>query len=69
VSFIGFLLSFGIRGGGLEAEGWDEEEGSEVNSDDDDEDDEEEEDESTALRRDEQPGVFGRIRHSLADWF
>ncbi|KAI9716819.1 MAG: hypothetical protein M1812_005159 [Candelaria pacifica] len=29
VAFIGFLLSFGIRGGGLEADGWDEEEGIE----------------------------------------
>jgi hypothetical protein len=29
ISFIGFLLSFGIRGESLEAEGWDEEEGSE----------------------------------------
>ena len=29
ISFIGFLLSFGIRGERLEAEGWDEEEGSE----------------------------------------
>ncbi len=41
VAFIGFLLSLGIRGEGIEAEGWDEEEGSE---DDDDDDDEEEED-------------------------
>ncbi|KAI9697410.1 MAG: hypothetical protein M1836_004688 [Candelina mexicana] len=29
VAFIGFLLSFGIRGEGLEADGWDEGEGSE----------------------------------------
>ena len=29
ISFLGFLLSFGIRGERLEAEGWDEEEGSE----------------------------------------
>lgn len=29
ISFLGFLLSFGIRGSGLEAEGWEEsEEGS-----------------------------------------
>lgn len=41
MAFIGFLLSLGIRGEGIEAEGWDEEEGSE---DDDDDDDEEEED-------------------------
>lgn len=34
ISFVGFLMSFGIRGGGLEAQGW---------SDDEDEDDEEEE--------------------------
>lgn len=26
VAFLGFLLSFGIRGGGLEAEGWSESE-------------------------------------------
>lgn len=38
IAFIGFLGSFGIRGSGLEAEGWDEEEGSE----EDDEDDEDE---------------------------
>lgn len=35
VSFIGFLLSFGIRGSGLEADGWSDEE--------DEEEDEEEE--------------------------
>jgi len=29
IAFLGFLMSLGIRGGGLEAEGWDEEEGSE----------------------------------------
>ncbi|KAF2810482.1 MFS general substrate transporter [Mytilinidion resinicola] len=46
VSFVGFLLSFGIRGEGLEAEGWDEEEeGSEVHSDDE----EEEEDDATSF--------------------
>nr|POE59159.1 putative membrane protein [Quercus suber] len=42
ISFIGFLLSFGIRGAGLEAEGFDdeesgdEEEGDETEADDDD---------------------------------
>jgi hypothetical protein len=35
VSFVGFLMSFGIRGEGLEAEGWSE--------DEEDDDDEEEE--------------------------
>ena len=40
VAFIGFLMSLGIRGEGLEAEGWDEGEGSE----DDDDDDADEED-------------------------
>jgi hypothetical protein len=34
ISFIGFLMSFGIRGEGLEAEGW---------SDDEDEDEDEDE--------------------------
>lgn len=38
VAFIGFLLCFGIRGEGLEAEGWSSEEEEE---DDDDEDEEE----------------------------
>lgn len=37
VSFIGFLMSFGIRGEGLEAEGWDdgsdEDEAEEVDED------------------------------------
>lgn len=40
IAFVGFLGSFGIRGSGLEAEGWDEEEGSE--DEDEDEDDEDE---------------------------
>ncbi|KAF2499389.1 MFS general substrate transporter [Lophium mytilinum] len=66
VSFIGFLLSFGIRGEGLEAEGWDEEEGSEANSD---EEEDEDEDDSTSFQREEEPGFFSRIRHSFADWF
>ena len=34
IAFIGFLMSFGIRDQSLEAEGWDEEDGS--NGDDDD---------------------------------
>ncbi|KAI9838858.1 MAG: hypothetical protein M1819_004065 [Sarea resinae] len=40
VAFVGLLMSFGIRGQGLEAEGWDEESGtsSEVESQDTDED-------------------------------
>ena len=33
VAFVGFLMSFGIRGTGLEAEGWDEEDGSEGDED------------------------------------
>lgn len=49
VSLVGFALSFGIRGEGLEAEGWNEE-------DEDEEEDEEEEiggdaDEGTGLIR------------------
>ncbi len=36
IAFIGFVMSLGIRGGGLEAEGWDEEEGSEVAEDEGD---------------------------------
>jgi len=34
IAFVGFLGSFGIRGSGLEAEGWDEEEGSEDEDED-----------------------------------
>ena len=38
VAFIGFLLSFGIRASGLEAEGWsDDENGSDGGADDDEE--------------------------------
>ena len=37
IAFIGFLLSFGIRGQKLEAEGLDEEEGSEENDDEEEE--------------------------------
>ena len=37
IAFVGFLMSFGIRGENLEADGWDEEEGSEGDEDDDDE--------------------------------
>ena len=37
VTFIGFLLSFGIRGENLEAEGFDEEEGSVEGNDEDEE--------------------------------
>lgn len=36
ITFVGFLMSLGIRGEGLEAEGWDEEEGSEDDEDEDD---------------------------------
>ncbi|KAH7065182.1 MFS transporter-like protein [Macrophomina phaseolina] len=40
VTFVGFLLSFGIRGAGLESDGWDQEEGSEADEDADEEDEE-----------------------------
>lgn len=40
ITFVGFLLSFGIRGASLESEGFDEEEGSEADEDADDEDEE-----------------------------
>lgn len=36
IAFVGFLMSFGIRDQSLEAEGWDEEEGSNADEDDDD---------------------------------
>lgn len=35
ISFVGFLMSFGIRSDGLEAEGWDEEDGSDKSDDED----------------------------------
>lgn len=38
IAFIGFLMSFGIRDQSLEAEGWDEEEGSNGDEDDDEND-------------------------------
>lgn len=38
IAFVGFLMSFGIRDQSLEAEGWDEEEGSNGDEDDDDHD-------------------------------
>jgi hypothetical protein len=44
ISFVGFVLSFGIRGGGLEAEGFSTDDDDEED-DDDDENEEEEEDE------------------------
>ncbi|KAF2083714.1 MFS general substrate transporter [Saccharata proteae CBS 121410] len=50
IAFLGFLLSFGIRGAGLEAEGWDEEEG-EDEDDDYDEDEEEGGNERSGLLR------------------
>ncbi|KAK3167645.1 hypothetical protein OEA41_010772 [Lepraria neglecta] len=37
ITVVGFLLSFGIRGKGLEADDWDEEDGSEDGEDDEDE--------------------------------
>ena len=40
ITFVGFLLSFGIRGNNLEAEGWDEEAGSEDEDEDDNADEE-----------------------------
>ena len=43
IAFVGFLMTFGIRGAKLESEGWDEEEGS-------GEEDEEEDDEEDHLR-------------------
>ena len=39
VAFVGFLMSLGIKGENLEAEGWDEEEG---NAEEDEEDNDEE---------------------------
>ena len=39
IAFIGFLGSFGIRSEGLEAQGWDDEEGDEGIEDDEDETD------------------------------
>ena len=42
---LGFLLSFGIRGTGLEAGDWDEEEGG-SEGDEEDEDDEDDDDET-----------------------
>ena len=44
IALLGFLLSFGIRGTGLEAGDWDEEEGG---SEGDEEDDEDEDDDET----------------------
>ena len=44
ITFLGFLLSFGIRGANLEDENFDEEEGSEEDDEEEDEDDEDEED-------------------------
>jgi hypothetical protein len=45
VAFIGFALSFGIRGAELEAGGWDEEEDGSDDDDDEDEDADEEDEE------------------------
>lgn len=50
VTFVGFLLSFGIRGASLESEGWDEEEGSEADEDADDEDEDGEQDSNLSER-------------------
>ena len=36
IAFVGFLMSFGIRSDGLEAEGWDEDDGSDKSEDDED---------------------------------
>ena len=47
VAFLGFLGSWGIRGANLEAEGGDEEEGSDV----EDEDDEDAHEQDGLLRR------------------
>ncbi|OJD35276.1 mfs transporter [Diplodia corticola] len=52
ITFIGFLLSFGIRGAGLESDGFDEEEGSEADDvDDEDEDEDESSNERSGLLR------------------
>ncbi|KAF2839758.1 MFS general substrate transporter [Patellaria atrata CBS 101060] len=52
ISFIGLLLSFGIRGENLEAEGFDEEEGEESDDDEDEEDnDNGNEEQQTLLRK------------------
>ena len=42
ISFIGFLLSFGITGDSLEAEGWDEENGPAADGDQNDDESEDE---------------------------
>jgi hypothetical protein len=49
ISFVGFVLSFGIRGGGLEAEGF----STDDDEDDDDDDDENEEEEEEEIGEDE----------------
>ena len=38
IAFVGFLMTFGIRGASLESEGWNEEEGSENSHDGEEED-------------------------------
>lgn len=50
ITFVGFLLSFGIRGAGLESEGFDEEQSSEADDDADDEDEESSDERSGLLR-------------------
>lgn len=50
ITFVGFLLSFGIRGAGLESEGFDEEQSSEADDDADDEDEESSNERSGLLR-------------------
>lgn len=51
IAFLGFLLSFGIRGEGLEAEGWDEEHHSLDEEDEEGGDDDGEEAEVDERRR------------------
>ncbi|KAF2722268.1 MFS general substrate transporter [Polychaeton citri CBS 116435] len=61
IAFLGFLMSFGIRGADLEAEGWDEEEGgSEDDEDDDNEEDESSSAESERRQQDRSYGTTGR---------
>jgi hypothetical protein len=53
VSFLGFLMSFGIRGAGLEAEGWssDEDEGDEEDNIPSDHEDEQASERSGLIRK------------------
>lgn len=48
IAFLGWLASFGIRGGDLESGEWDEESGSQDDGDEDDEDEDEDVQEQNA---------------------